>query len=932
MANQTVTTVVNHDDAAVSGLLNGETYTINGGEVRVNGDVRWGQNAAVIGNVTISATLGGKFVLDGRDVWEIPYIGATGNVPAIGALGTNTVTQGGASGELMRVWANGEMEPRAPGTAMPAAGWIKMRSKTGAFVAGTVTLPGGATIEARDGGKRSWIHVVGARTTTITVPRLGSFEVLGDWYELGVTTADDSQVFSLPVAEECPAIQIETAPGSGVFEWWLSAGERWPGFNAAVTTDFIPTDARGRYFGQILRRTDAATTSGSPLVTVGDTFGMVAGAPAVLSAGFVDNDNLYIVSVNSGTQITVSANSNITGTARTISTPRNLVQIAHRGTRNVGLKPPAGCRVRIPNVIISTSSSPWAGNVSETMGGDRWDLTTTASGAIIMDKAWCNIWASTTAAYSVNLTNSAFLADLTASNTATAPVIENCAVGIRMAEARTVCTFTNQFTGLVLRDLRFARFAMAATGDTGMLIQDCANVEMTRLEAESFGSTTAIIRGGAGVNVQLARVFDFEMTDCKLVGSRVAIGLCVGGVISNLRYADLLAGATVATQPVSAIEISAASSGIDVAGFANYADLANVHPYNAIVATATGSQNITVRDIGTAAAPYNMGSANACGAIVNAAVTLGLTMRRLYAQNTRASPVILGNTVQNVVADNIWGDYADAQAIAAVNLTARGCRWTPSVTGQSAVYGHHWVDAFISGTAGRIQIACNEPLAATATQAVITGGNPRYTSGGQVAMPAIGDQVTWEMPYFALGHTAFANAAPTLTGTNTGNLTYEFQFDKGAGWNGGWLTLNAANLVAVGAIDPAVGVRLRIRATTTVANTGNALTHIRVDTVTTATDQRTQYPLPGIPLTITGLVAGSEVRAYTGIDPLTAVEIGGVENSGTSFSFEHRNAGEAGYVVVIALGYQNLLVPLTYAAAAQSLSVQQIIDRQYNNP
>ena len=31
-------------------------------------------------------------------------------------------------------------------------------------------------------GVRGWIHVVGETTTTITVPRLGLFEALGDWY------------------------------------------------------------------------------------------------------------------------------------------------------------------------------------------------------------------------------------------------------------------------------------------------------------------------------------------------------------------------------------------------------------------------------------------------------------------------------------------------------------------------------------------------------------------------------------------------------------------------------------------------------------------------------------------------------------------------------------------------------------------------------
>jgi hypothetical protein len=57
MAAQTVTTVVNYDTASISGLLNGETITINGGSVTIDADVRWNQQAAVLGAVTLSATL-----------------------------------------------------------------------------------------------------------------------------------------------------------------------------------------------------------------------------------------------------------------------------------------------------------------------------------------------------------------------------------------------------------------------------------------------------------------------------------------------------------------------------------------------------------------------------------------------------------------------------------------------------------------------------------------------------------------------------------------------------------------------------------------------------------------------------------------------------------------------------------------------------------
>ena len=64
MANQTLSTGtpsarINFDSAALSGLNNGETITISGGHLLINGDNRWGSNNAVVDSMPISATLGG---------------------------------------------------------------------------------------------------------------------------------------------------------------------------------------------------------------------------------------------------------------------------------------------------------------------------------------------------------------------------------------------------------------------------------------------------------------------------------------------------------------------------------------------------------------------------------------------------------------------------------------------------------------------------------------------------------------------------------------------------------------------------------------------------------------------------------------------------------------------------------------------------------
>lgn len=243
MANQTVTTTVNYDDAAISPLLNGESISIEGGALTIDSDVRWNQQAAVFGNITISPTLSGSLTVDGTKCWELYFDASTGNVPVQNALGSNGVTSsGGATGELMRVWATSSLTPEAAGGAMPATGWIKLRSKTGNFADNEiVTLPGGATITLTGAGKRSWINVVGTTATTLSIPRLGSCNFTGDWYELGLTNGSDDQVIQGPVATLYAGIQIETAPGSGVYEWWAGAAQKWNGqftfgTNASVAT------------------------------------------------------------------------------------------------------------------------------------------------------------------------------------------------------------------------------------------------------------------------------------------------------------------------------------------------------------------------------------------------------------------------------------------------------------------------------------------------------------------------------------------------------------------------------------------------------------------------------------------------------------------------------------------------------------------------
>lgn len=145
-----------------------------------------------LAGVTISATLGGGYVIDARNVRWMPYNSGTGNVPAIGT----SITQGAVSGYLLGVWASITSAPTAVGAVMPATGFLKFREVTGgSFSAGALSGIGASAVSADVVG---WIEVVHDQAIAITVPRLGKFETRGNWFDLGVTTGVANQIVQIP--------------------------------------------------------------------------------------------------------------------------------------------------------------------------------------------------------------------------------------------------------------------------------------------------------------------------------------------------------------------------------------------------------------------------------------------------------------------------------------------------------------------------------------------------------------------------------------------------------------------------------------------------------------------------------------------------------------------------------------------------------------
>jgi hypothetical protein len=764
-------------DSLSGGSVNAtlDTYAIsNGTTLRINTDSYWcaGHSTAFgsLDTVTYSG-VGGRILVDPTAIRVLAYTGGGGTVPAIGA----SITQGGVTGVLLGVWSGWQAEPTAVGAAMPATGYIKFKSVTGgAFAAGALT---GITATSSEASRQGWIEIRGADTATITVPRIGKFETVGAWFELGTTNGARNQVIPCPttatVAGVFPAVWIETSAGSGVYERFVGAG-------SIVAASTIPTDERGKIVWQ--------TTGG--------------------------------------------------------------IRIGFDGTNNVGFLPPTGCKVRIPAAIFTCCTRTAGGSGIRVLPSatltTRQEFIVTSAGDIVLDGCVMQWYCNFLQAFRADVTNSAISDSLILQEIASPINVSNVIVAPTQAQLNFALNMVSCFGGGNVQNTNFARFSLAASGAYVNTCNYNKGVIFTNVKTQ-----TLLNRGNATTGTWTAtQNVDCDWGSCKDIGGRALHVGIQRPNFTNASYADNFSGTTGTGNPHYAFEFTTGGVDILVDGI-DFMSLTNVHPYSGLVSF-SACYNWKVRNFGNTTTDLNLGSANAAGVIVNGAGNndTGL-IQRIYTVNTRTGPWAFVNSDNNITIETVAGDYADTSVIAALNTIAKGVRLTGATTGQTSVYGTHWKDSFTSATVGKIEILCNEPTTSSAAQCSITSGSPQFNSVGQISLTVIGQQVTWEMPYFAVGHTALANLAPTLTGTNTGNLTYEFQYDKGVGYNGAWLTLNAANLTGAGAITPSIGVKLKVRATCATANAGNLLTNIAIPTTTTATDQDQQYPLDTVSVSVT---------------------------------------------------------------------------------
>ena len=608
--------------------------------------------------------------------------------------------------------------------------------------------------------------------------------------------------------------------------------------------------------------------------------------------------NVYEKFIGAGAQVALSTTPTDARAKFVWQTTSGLV-LGFNGTHTVGYLPPAGCKVRIPAAIL-TNCTRTSGNGSgprvlpHATLGTRAEFVTTAGGYIDLQGLVVFWYANFVQAYFVNVSNCAIASKLVVSEIASAISVEDVCISAVQAQIETPFNCSYNPAGGEIRNISCARFSVATSGDTCINIQNSRDILVEDSIARLI--TARSITSINGFRVGSSRGID--LINCVSIGSRFECNILDDCSFIDCSYVDGYVDTT------SSVAINA----MYCVGLTNsiISDLkfpyANTPSYSGAIFLLT-CDDVKIRNIGSFGVPYDF--YNVCQGLVDLSTgNTNCKIQRCYVTNTRTGLYLTDNSVDGVVFQDCAGDYADTNATTSNNTIIKNVAYTSTASGQTAVYGTHWKTRFVSSTAGVFEVLCNEPSVQSASQCYVSSGSPKFNSVGSVLMTVASQQIIWEMPFFALGHTALANVALSLAGTNTGNLSYEFQYDLGAGYNGTWLTANATNFTGVGAIDPAVGIKIKLRVTCVTANASNALTNIRIATVTTSTAQSTNlYPLSYAPISVSGLTAGSRVKfskVSDGSILYSAQEVSGVVNFPNNeyvgaVNIEARNASSAPY-------------------------------------
>lgn len=573
------------------------------------------------------------------------------------------------------------------------------------------------------------------------------------------------------------------------------------------------------------------------------------------------------------------------------------VRIGHNGTSDAGQLPAAGLRIVIGNIIwMSTNTTIGLGvnkNPTSMSVSGKFALGAIAGGAAgvyAIDKLTSNVGFGVSAStQSISATYYAQLNNMTF-RVMSPSSLSRCGVGAKAGSTGQAFAMPDMGVTLNVSDSVFAGLLPSAFVPLHQLsaTQDVRfyRTRFVMLSARAsnqnllFGNSAS--RGGV-------------LEDCEFIGGSVTIP--TAAVATRVKFCDRIFGTVDAVQPIVGITVSndATLDGLDwLISTPN-----TCHPYNGLVQKTVGSK---VRNIGSPSTPLDLGTVNPCRGFYGFPLGGVNTwndnqVERCYLKNgvtfalDQAGAMGIRGVYNNI---GLYGTtLAGVSPVTVAEAAYKGLNTdnAGAFFANAGKPGTHFADLFYSDTAGRIYVLGSTPTARSADQCVLSGG---AVGNGATSIYFFDIGATAEYTtHFIRGHTGFQNVTQVsgtggFTALMFSNCTVEYDLDKGTGFSGVWQAVSGANMSAETGIDPTIGFRIKVRVISNIA-TLQTFSSFFFHTTTTATDRYTLYPIDESTVTVTGLAAGSRVKA-TRVDT-GAILYSGVESSGV-ISFQTDYVGQ----------------------------------------
>ena len=788
-----------------------------------------------------------------------------------------------------------------------SAGAVVTCDQTPSILMGRITINDGKfLVDGQNISAGNMINFVGNYKEYMIVMGQGTFEVDGNWYDIGTTDGSNNQVFNLATyydssfcVDVVPMIQVET-------------GRRITFDNASGTIpevdDYIYKTLDHGVFGRI--------------VTVASTYLVVKW----LIGSLVDDDVIEVQKVvdNNGPDMQISWTADVNhasgdilesgvyqefGNSRTAGssyissfnhgiggfTFDNQFQstILTMGTIagvTGGFVPPSGCNVRIPNVIVSTSNSAnYALNNTYYDGGsietNRYYLNTNNAGAI--DLSICNF-------------GNSFFGCANASSFVAKYVGATICMGSTSAGSKTTynhCVVIEDPMNICLN----SNYLFSTTDLLhGTEIIDCLAVISHRQRYYIGAETSYNVKvkgciytksGIAAWNTHENYLYYFNKCTDVEFNNNIAmsyeagqgplnIALCTNLDMNNFKF-SMTQNEIKQEAEYNAININGINvriAGVDVIGSGvpgnfmfNAGDVVGLKLYamgmidNKIDIGSDCEQLVWISGVSNY---IEIGRIWLSGGIGYTGIVNTLAIQKnidICNCSRRYDSGVMP----------ICGDNANFKGVhcASGNI---GSSWYGLSTNYAACYGSHWHDFFRSDTTGVIAIIFPPKTITTDAVYTIDAGAPKYFKDGDLDM-INGDIITYEMQYFTKGHTGFSGVTTFTTSTVADgtdqwiNVTKEFQYDNdGTGYNGTWLDLTTTSNLTGITVNPSNGIKLKVKLTAIGIQTNMCGMFIHT-TTTIAAQKANFYPVDQNTCTVNlnGVVIGSRYWIYdsdTGIE------------------------------------------------------------------